>query len=59
MLYFYEKTGKSPQRWDLRPQTPIGLQWLGAPTPTLRVVTPITWYSYFLEGVCSANVIIH
>jgi len=30
--------------WELRPQTP-------------RVVTPITCHSYFLEGVCSANVI--
>jgi len=23
MLYFLEKTGKLPQRWGLRPQTPL------------------------------------
>jgi len=44
MLYFFEKTGKSPQRLELRPPDP-------------RVVTPITCYNYFLKGVRSANVI--
>jgi len=52
-----EHSGKSPQRWGLRPQTPLGLRRLGAPPPDPRVVTPITCYTYFLEGVCSANVI--
>jgi len=49
---FLKKTGKSPQRWGLHPPNP---RWLEPPDP--RVVTPITCYSYFLEGAFSANVI--
>jgi len=30
---------------------------LGAPFPDLRVVTPITCYSYFLQAVYSDNLI--
>jgi len=46
---------KSPQRWELRPQTPVGLRRLGPPLPDSRVITLITCYSYFFEGFCSAN----
>jgi len=50
MLYFLKKTGKSSQRWGLRPQTPIAPE-----TPSC--------YSHHLlqllifEEACSANVI--
>jgi len=37
MRIFYKKAVKSPQR---RPRTPVGLRWLGAPSPEPRVVTP-------------------
>jgi len=36
---------------------PVGLRQLGVPPPDPRVVTPITCYTYFLEDVCSVNVI--
>jgi len=52
-----KKSKKSPQRWGLRPQTPVGLWRLGAQPPDPRVVTSITCYNYSFEGVCSANVI--
>jgi len=58
MLYFLEKKiGKLLKRWGLRPQTPDGHRRLGVPPPESRVVTPVIYYSYFLKGVCSANVI--
>jgi len=57
MLYFFEKNWKIAAALEAPPPNPIGLRRLGAPPPTPRVVTPITCYIYFLEGVCSANVI--
>jgi len=44
---FFEKTGKSPQRWRLRPQSPllVGLWRLGAPPPDppeLLLSSPVT-----------------
>jgi len=36
---------------------PVGLRRLGAPSSDPRFVTLITCCNYFLEGVCSANVI--
>jgi len=58
-LFFEKKrkNGKLPQRWGLRLPTLVDLRRLGAPPLDPQVVTPITCYSYFLEGVCSANVI--
>jgi len=55
---FFEKTEKSPQRWGLRPQTPVGLRRMGDPLPDPQVVTPITCYTYFFKGFCSAKVIL-
>jgi len=59
MLYLkkLKKTRKSLQRWVFRLQTPDGLRRLGAEPPDPQVVTSIICYSYFLESVCSANVI--
>jgi len=57
-LFFEKKNiGKLPQRWGLRSQTLVGIRRLEAPHPDPRVITLISCYSYFLEGVCSANVI--
>jgi len=38
------------------PPNPRWLPAAGAQLPNHRDVTPITCYSYFLEGICSANV---
>jgi len=39
---------KSPERWELRPQTLVGLQQLGAPPPDPQVVTLVTCSNYDL-----------
>jgi len=39
---FFEKLEKSPQRWGLCPQTPVGLRRLGSQTPELLFLSPVT-----------------
>jgi len=49
MLYLLEKAEKSPQCWGLRPQPPIRLRRLGAPTPDpQQLVTFSQVTCYFL-----------
>jgi len=59
MLYFQEKMEKSPQHWEFRPQTPVGLRgWGFRPQlllPSLASVTsklrPII--SYLSDSLCA------
>jgi len=48
---------KSPKRWGLRLRTPVGHQRPVAPPPDPPSCYPHHLFRYFLEGVCSANVI--
>jgi len=44
---FWKEKEKSQQRWELRPQTLVGLRWLGTPPPDPHVVTHVICSNYF------------
>jgi len=52
---FFEKVWKIAAALGTPPPNP---RWPLAEPPYLRVVSPFTCHSYFLEGACSGNVII-